>query len=385
MTPSSSKCCVCGSALPPPIYTSVGDWSLTSLCATIKGTTTVRYCDECGHLQTAPLPDLEAYYDQEYKILISSEDEDQLLMLGDGRTVFRTAYQVDVLRQKVKLPANARVLDYGCAKSATLRKLVENQSDINPFVFDVSEMYVPFWDKFVPIKNRAINVVPDSWKGSFDLITSFFALEHVEFPSKFVEQVSSLLAEGGTLYGIVPNVWQNSADFVVADHVNHFSAQSIHHLLTHAGLETIEIDEETHPGAWIFIARKSHNSNSPALKLNSRSADDVRKTAEYWTDFAKRVQLFEADHSSKASAVYGSGFYGTYIVSCMKHPENVRCFLDKNPYQQGRTLLDRSIIAPEKLPEDVSVLYVGLNPRNAQNAIASVTSLANRPLAKFFP
>jgi hypothetical protein len=43
------------------------------------------------------------------------------------------------------------------------------------------------------------------------------------------------------------------------------------------------------------------------------------------------------------------------------------------------------IKAPEALPSDVEVLYVGLNPRIARAEIAKVKTLASRQLEVFFP
>ena len=222
------RCNVCHGDIDGPLYRSAREVAITSLCEIRNTRIEVLFCPTCGHLQTECLTNLSSYYDQDYKRLIDTEDEDQLYAIVDGVKVFRTAHQVSTLLSKVAIPHGAKVLDYGCAKSSTLQQLVKLRPDIHPHVFDVSEMYRSFWDKFVPQENIATYTPKREWAGQFDIITSLFALEHVEVPGDLVTTVFGLLGPNGQFYCIVPNIYANTADFVVADHVNHFSV-GLHH------------------------------------------------------------------------------------------------------------------------------------------------------------
>ena len=190
------RCLVCDSPLGDPVYDSANPVAVTSLCELRKAPTVVRFCPRCGHLQTEALPGLVGYYDQDYKILIDSEEEDQLYAVVKGRKIFRTEHQVETLLNKVALPSSARVLDYGCAKSSTLRQVLVRRPDVIPYVFDVSEMYRPFWEKFVPAANCATYESKPEWANHFDLVTSFFALEHVIEPCAALQTIVRLLKAG---------------------------------------------------------------------------------------------------------------------------------------------------------------------------------------------
>jgi FlaA1/EpsC-like NDP-sugar epimerase len=108
--------------------------------------------------------------------------------------------------------------------------------------------------------------------------------------------------------------------------------------------------------------------------------------AAYWSAFADRVRAFEATHPQAQSvAIYGSGFYGTFIATCLHHADRVSCFLDQNPHRQSQRLLDKPILSPEKLPATVSVIYVGLNPRIAREGIQSVAAWQGLAHDYFFP
>ncbi len=370
-------CCICNEPLAAPVYESPAPFSVTSLCQVLEGQTRVWHCESCGHTQTAPLPALEKFYAEEYHILTASEEEDQLYEIRDGQKIFRTGHQVNTLLEKVTLPPNAAVLDYGCGKAGTLRALAE-RADVTPYVFDVGEQYRPCLAKFVSPENNAVESVPGEWVGKMDAVISFFALEHVADPRAFVAEVNRLLKPGGTFYFLVPNLFANTADLVVADHVNHFSESSLYRLLVDAGFAVRKVDEGAHNSAWVVVAQKQEAAAEPRMNADVAA---VREMAEYWVSFGGRVRTFEQKGTSEA-AIYGSGFYGTFIHASLAEPDAVNCFLDQNPHRQKQTLLGKPILAPETLPDSVERLYAGLNPRVARDELAAV-SLPE--LEVFFP
>ena len=152
-----NACNICNDPLGAPVYESVRPVSITSLCQVLAGPTCVWHCANCGHTQTAPLPALEKFYAEDYHILTTSEEEDQLYSVRDGKKLFRTEHQVNTLLAKVNLSLNARVLDYGCGKAATLKALRNNRDDVVPHVFDVGNQYRDFWNDFVRAENQTVN------------------------------------------------------------------------------------------------------------------------------------------------------------------------------------------------------------------------------------
>jgi len=177
----------------------------------------------------------------------------------------------------------------------------------------------------------------------------------------------------------VPNLFANTADLVVADHANHFSVSSLHRLLVDAGFVVREVDEGAHNSAWVVVAQKQEAAAAePSMNADVAA---VREMATYWASFGERVRTFEQKGTSEA-AIYGSGFYGTFIHASLAESDAVNCFLDQNPHRQKNTLLGKPILAPEALPDSVQRLYAGLNPRVARDELAAV-SLPE--LEVFFP
>lgn len=383
-------CNVCRSELSEPVYASQSETSITSLCNIVNGSTAVYYCDSCSHIQTTEIDDIDGYYDKEYKLLVESDEEDQIYCIRDGEKVFRYDHQVDTLSKLLDIPHGANVLDYGCAKATTLKNLVERRSDITPYLFDVSDMYLPFWKKFADEGNCATYTVNSGWAGAMDVVTSFFSLEHVASPTAMLSNIRSLLKTDGLLYCIVPDVLQNIADFVVVDHVNHFTRSSISRLFADSGFDVQDINTDDHASAMIVIARRSKEEiNRGGASVSSDELLAIRakalEMANYWEGLARQIQVFEAKLAKSSEvAIYGSGFYGTYIASCLADQARIRFFLDRDPYRQSKKLYGKAIIDPESMPESIDTVFVGLNPAIARQNIEMISSWQARKIQFFY-
>ena len=376
------NCNVCGSALGDPIYTSTSKHVLTSLCELRTVIKRVWCFSYCVHLRGDAIENTENYYATDYRILLNEEDEDQIYEANGKTIVYRTDHQVGTLLRKLRLPEGAAMLDYGCAKASTFKRLASLRADLQLHLFDVSQMYEVHWDRFVRPERRAVLTTPADWQKRFDVVTSFFALEHIPEPRESVKRIALLLKEDGVFYGVVPDTFGNIADFVVVDHVNHFTKPSLHTLLAGAGFSEISIDDEAHRGALVFVARRSGQATQrPNVSHVVLSAKEL---AQHWSQLSGRIRAAESSFGDLPSSIYGSGFYGAYIASTLQHPERLQVFLDRSPYQQGRLLFEKTILEPEKLPEDIRVLYVGLNPRIARPTIEKMEWLKARTLNLVF-
>lgn len=382
------NCNLCDTPLADKLYDSGSAKSLTSLCTAHEGRTQVYVCQSCAHVQSIAMDNIDAYYDDSYDILVDSEEEDQIYEVVAGQMVYRTEHQVRVLRDKVTLASGMKILDYGCAKSATMRTLSRQIPGLEVHLFDVSDRYRPFWDKFIPAERGATFELPADWQGRFDVVTSFFSLEHMAQPQDALGKIAALLKTGGTFYGIVPNVLSNTADLIVVDHVNHFTPPSLAYLLRANGFEVQEISDSAHRGALVFIARKLAQpaaAQPPAQTEVHAIAQTARQIADFWQQAGARVQAFEQTLAADVPvALYGAGFYGAFIVSWLRQPQRIRCIIDQNAFLQGRQLHGVPVIAPADLPTDITTLLVGLNPAHAHQIVGDIPAFAGRSLNCFY-
>ena len=397
----TTACLVCGTPSGAPAYRFDGPASITSTARPVALPTVVFVCDVCAHVQTPPLDDLARYYDTAYNVRLESENADDLYAVRDGVPVYRTEHQANVALATLELARGAAVLEYGCGKALTLRRMLELRPDLDGAVFDVSDAYRAAWGTFVPAHNQAAHEPPAAWHGRFDAVLSFFALEHADDPRAFLTTVRRLLRPGGELFLTVPNVRRNAGDFVVVDHVNHFMPSSLHRILAATGFIDIEIDEDAHESAYAVRARRGVQPNANAERGRDTGGHDARTvhfTAEaahyaaeardlaaFWSSAGDAVVAFEHDVAQgRTSAIYGSGFYGAFIASRLADRSNLACFLDRNPHQQAQRPFDRPVLPPEELPGDVRVVYVGLNPARARAIATAVPALQQGGRELFF-
>ncbi|WP_201643508.1 class I SAM-dependent methyltransferase [Paraburkholderia metrosideri] len=354
----------------------------------VQGRTHVYFCDDCSHLQTDELPNLAEYYSTEYTINANSEDDDQVYKIIDGRPVFRADHQAAVLQSKLTLPEGCRILDYGCAKAPTLRKVLALHPGIEPYLFDLTDKYRTFWQQFPKPPHTAVGEPNREWDGTLDVVLSFYALEHVSDLDTAIRNIRRLLKPGGFFYFIVPNAYQNIADFIVADHINHFSETSIQVLLERLGFDQVSIDTSAHEAAYVVMARNAGVERAPSLPANSIIADLGKRAAEmssYWKGIVEKIQHFEDALPEDARvAIYGAGFYANFIALSLRDVSRVGVFIDQNPHLQNTYLYDRPVIAPSALPGNTSHVIVGLNPRTAQFSINAIGVLQLRPIEFLF-
>ena len=122
-----------------------------------------------------------------------------------------------------------------------------------------------------------------------------------------------------------------------------------------------------------------------AIAATPTQAQKVRDIADFWGGIRQRIQAFEAALAPGTQiAIYGAGIYGNFIFSCLKSPERVGRFLDQNRFLTGTRIKGIEVVHPGDLPDDITTVLVGLNPKHARRIIAEVPGFAGRDLEFFY-
>ena len=384
---ASIRSALTGAALAGPLYRSAARVSVTSLSRTVPGRTEVWLDESVGHLQTTPLGDLAAYYDTEYRIVDASDEDDVLHDVVDGRCVYRQSSQEAAFRAKVSVAPGMRILDYGCGKGTVMKRLLAAEPGLVGCLYDISRTYEALWQRFLPPDRFASYRPRADWAGFFDVVTSFYSLEHAADPLAELRAIRALLRDGGTAFVIVPDAEANPADFVVVDHAHHYSEPSLRAFLGLAGLRVVEVDRSIHPGAFVALATPALPGEVPPAPdpaSIARANAAFRALAGYWERAADAVRSLERGAAGRSCAIYGAGVYGTFIASVLERPGDVACFVDRNPLLHAAPHLGRPVVAPAALPAEVRAVYAGLNPASARRALAGVPEWRGRSLDLLF-
>ena len=375
----SARCRICSQSLMSAHYAASAP-SITSMSTSIDVPLNGFVCDGCGHAQTGEIPDLARYYDTDYKISLQSDDHDQLYEIVDGREVFRTEKQAELVLNLAGITSGARVLDYGAGKAATLRRFIDNMPDIKPYVFDVSQDYLAHWSRWLPPEQTATYELPPAWNEHFDVVMAHFVLEHVAEPLHCLGDLRRILKEGGRIFLSVPNALGNSGDLLVADHINHFSQSSLRFALQTTGFEHIEIHEDKFRGAFVVVAVAGQpiTVSSATMSDSAAYASAFRHHCEFWTKATEVLDRTAPELANQKCAIYGAGFYGTFIATRLGAPASITCFVDRNPHVQAQKHLGYQVVPPAELPPDVEVVIAGLNPAISREVLSSVPEWQGR-------
>ena len=383
------NCNCCGSTDMILLFERDGDTSITTMNATIPGKTKVYYCGVCSHAQTESLMDLKDYYENVYELGRLGEEDDQLYETLPTGNVYRAEHQAKVFQEKVKPQKNTKVLDYGCGKSLTMSRVCKKVEGFQPYLFDVSNRYLPIWSQFTDPERCFLEEIPNTYLNYFDVVSSFYALEHIDELDECLEAVRNVLVDGGLFYFIVPNVLENYADLIVADHANHFTESSLTALLVRNGFESIVIDAECHSAAFIITARKTEkllNPEIPVIRDSSLNYDKLVFVSEFWKDQEKKLRTkVKKIDQIKRVGIYGAGFYGAFIDS-LTHDLNavIDVFVDRNEYLHGTTVNGKKVVSVADAAANLDILLVGLNPIIAKKVIQDIDELKGQEMEYIF-
>jgi hypothetical protein len=336
---------------------------LTSLAVVWPHATTVRLCEDCGHLSTESFPGSGTYYDAHYET-VSGEDDDLLSVDPQGQPVYRVQQQCARTLELVDVGTHGRLLDFGCGHGVFMRRFLERRPQWEAFGYEVSDRYAG--------PNISIGELPDE---QFDLITSFYVFEHLEDPVATASELRRRLSDTGTLFLAVPDTVANPIDVLAADHLSHFGPRSLRTMLDRAGLVITATSRTAMAGTWLVAARHAQSAEAAALDAEN----GVSELGRYWAgaDRSLKRSAGAVDPRPASVAVYGAGVYGAYMKARSGLPADaVRCFVDRNPRKHGTTFHGLPVRDLDGLA-GVDTVLMGLRPDQAE-AVAATPELHDR-------
>lgn len=344
--------------------------SVTSESKLLPAASALRLCASCGHLQSTVDLDLAEYYAQSYDSVLSDEGPDELVSTADGRIVFRTDVDFEIMSRHLAddLARSPSIFELGCGRGRILSRL-HKAGHRKLAAFDLSELYRAPVTPFLAPGGLYIGTRPTDV--SFDVAISFFMLEHDVDPVGSLLYLRERLHPAGKLFLMLPSYVTNTVDLACADHVNHFSPTTLTALVAATGFRVLTVDDTSAIGAVVVVATPDGPPVSRAdLRLASpeRVALGRASSAEF-LDYAARLESLAAGLRADRVALYGAGFYGTLVQARLEAAGlRVTDLFDANPRKQGQTRLGLTVRSPDALAAggfgDVD-LVMCINPRIA--------------------
>jgi SAM-dependent methyltransferase len=348
---------------------------VTSDCLPFAAGGSLAVCELCGGVQKIPdqrwHEEAAAIY-RDYVVYRASD--------GVEMAVFNPATGVPRRRSDVILdhvfaqgrPAAGTFLDAGCGDGAMLR---------------AASAALPGWQlDGVEMDDRhlaRLNAIPgfrrlhtgklSELSPGYDMVTLIHALEHFVEPVEVLRDIRGLLASsGGRLVVEVLHYAATPFDLVIADHLTHYTPQTLSWLLGRGGFRADGIATDWVPKELTAVASPGKSQGVADGAAFARVTALVGWMAEF---LRTARQLAEAG----PFAIFGTSIAAAWLFGPLG--EKVACFVDEDPSRAGRDHLGRPVFAPRDVPAGLPVL-LALAP-----AIATAVSsrLAGLPFKVILP
>jgi SAM-dependent methyltransferase len=338
--------------------------SVTSDCRPWNYPLKLAVCGACGLIQKqiddAYLEQTTAIY-RSYAIYAQSGGAEQAVFTADGSGLARSQQIIAWLGQSTRLPDAGRLLEIGCGNGAFLRQFSAAQPgwQLTGTEFDD--------------KNRAlIEAIPatrlhcgglDTLDGQFDLVVAIHLLEHIVDPVSLLREAAARLAPGGRIFLQVPNVQESPFDLLIADHVSHFSIESLVALLAPAGFDLLAISDTNVP-------------KELSLLLQPRRNGPAADAAQLAALAGRHLQLFAglktaAQQAEGTVGIFGSSISATWLAG--EVPGKIAFFVDEDRERVGKQHMGLPIIAVDQVPPGASLL-LPMNPTIARRIAARLAA-----------
>jgi 2-polyprenyl-3-methyl-5-hydroxy-6-metoxy-1,4-benzoquinol methylase len=201
-------------------------------------------CCDCGMVYVAPVlreERLHSHYlgEDSYTRVLMNEVQMEM-----DRKKFR--YGLELIESFV--PARGRLLDVGCGPGVFLEVARERGWQVEGLEFNawcverVRGLGIPVVDS--PLEEAQLP------QGAYQCVTLWTVLEHIVEPRPFLQSIRRLVAPGGVLVVLVPNVdslairilHEKAVTFYGDSHVNHFNAATLGRLLESSGFAVADCE-----------------------------------------------------------------------------------------------------------------------------------------------
>lgn len=277
---SDNKCPICG--------------SVSSTTVESRDEYRINRCGDCGVCYSYPMRAGDSEYYGDHAVYNRPSVEDAKSQYA----YFTSKSNRKLLRS---LSPGARTLDVGCGYGAFTAVARDHGLDAYGIDFNAKSIEVGR-DAFGLDEHLQVGSV-DHVKhifpyDTFDLITMFEVIEHVERPRELVNTVFSLLSPGGMLVLSCPNEdrWMPCGRIFVdypPHHLTRWNPGSLKKMLARAGFEdvTIVVDASVRDWIWTFFVNRSATRRNGAKRL--KDSNELHSSAgtrvNWWRNLKRRV------------------------------------------------------------------------------------------------
>lgn len=339
---------------------------VTSDCKPWPAGGSLAVCSDCGAIQKIP----DAQWQNEirriygaYEIYHLSDGAEQVIFAtASGEASPRSHVLVDFVAKTIALPPQGKLIDIGCGNGAALAGFSKILPQWELYGNELSDRVRPALEK---IPNFVALYTVDDVKaipGRYDLVSMIHSLEHMPAPLSTVTAATRLLEDRGSVFIEVPDIETSPFDLVVADHLSHFSLDTLRYLASRAGLTAATATTSVLGKEITFIGRSGQTPlPRPAAAAGFRTA---RATVTWLQSVIDRARALSKEGPF---GIFGTSISGMWLYGALGG--RIDFFVDEDKSRIGRDYEGKPIMAPRDAPAG-STVYVPLTPAVSTKVVA---------------
>lgn len=310
-------------------------------------------CPCCGAVQKifddTTRPDIDAIY-ANYDLYPLSDGVEQPIFDMSGRPLLRSTRIFRYLKDQVVLPETAALLDFGCGRGATLTEASRFFPKWRLFGSELSNRSLDLLRKIPGFVKLFVGDVADI-SDRFDIVTMIHSLEHIFDPVEMLRILATKLVPGGKIVIQVPDGGANPYDMMIADHVSHFTGDTLTLVAAMAGLASTATSTEVAAKELTWVLQPN-----PRIKVEVGSGGS-RRLGEIEADI--RWLQEQADMAGRISGaatkfgIFGTATSGTWLAGELDGRFDF--FVDEDTMRHGKIHVDRPVIGPADIPDGADV------------------------------
>jgi hypothetical protein len=252
----------------------------------------------------------------------------------------------------------ATLLDWGCGDQHLLRKIKEENGDGNLKLFG--------YDKYTKPANESqpghISFIGEerdikSKKLNFDYVSIIHTLELITNLQSEISLILEVMKEDGKIFIQVPNLATSPFDLYVADHVSHFTPESLSNLLYSSGLEVLKVESRISQKEISVVAKRSSDVILKNPKSDGADVNNLQVKSRVFREFWERK--LKGLYDKKGLAIYGIGVAGAWLHRLSRDLGiHIDFFIDDNEQTLSFVFNDTPIISFEALQQVTNVQTV---------------------------
>jgi hypothetical protein len=177
------------------------------------------------------------------------------------------------------------------------------------------------------------------------------------------------------LFVQVPDGGKNPYDLVIADHLSHFTLDTLRLASHRAGIEIVELTASVLPKELSLIGRQRAGATPDIGFPDSKPAMERVGSQIDWL-CAQITSATEICGSNPRFGIFGTSISATWLAGILG--ERVSFFVDEDPGRVGGQHMGRGILSPDQIPGNSDV-FVPLIP----DVAASIVKRLSRSTVRF--